>query len=63
MFTLEYGVKGAATISSRQYDDMNSALLAGQRWSRSNSTGHYWAEVTTENLDGTTRVVKNWNLS
>lgn len=45
MFTLHYGVHGAMRVSERTYDTLDEAKAKGLRWSQSNSTGHYWAQV------------------
>lgn len=46
VFTVEYGVHGAMRISTREFETQAEAFGFARRWSRSNSTGHYWAEVT-----------------
>jgi hypothetical protein len=45
MFRLEYGVKGAHRIHTREYDSLDEAIARANRWGDSNSTGHYWAVV------------------
>lgn len=54
MFEVEYGVKGAYRISNREFETLGEAEAFARRWSQSNSTGHYWAEVTGTSVGGTT---------
>lgn len=53
-FTMEYGVHGAYRISTREFTTLADAEAAAARWARSNSTGHYWAEVTGTSVGGST---------
>jgi hypothetical protein len=46
MYNVEYGVKGAMRIQNKSFPDQETAAQFAERWARSNSTGHYWAEVT-----------------
>jgi hypothetical protein len=57
MFTLYYGVHGARRVHEREYETLEEAKARGLRWSQSNSTGHYWAQVKDE--DG--KLVAQWN--
>ena len=45
-YIVETGVHGATRIVRKSYTDVADALKAAQRWSRSNSQGHYWAAVS-----------------
>jgi hypothetical protein len=58
IYTVEYGVHGASRITTREFDELDAATAHGERWSRSNSTGHYWAEV----IDGSGKVVASFNV-
>lgn len=46
MYNVEYGVKGATRINNKSFPTREAAVQFAERWARSNSTGHYWAEVT-----------------
>ena len=46
MFKVELGVKGAQRITVHLFHDRFTAIKTASRWSKSNSLGSYWAEVT-----------------
>lgn len=56
-FVLRFGVHGASRVSEHEYPTLEEAKARGLRWSQSNSTGHYWAQVK----DGAGRLVAQWN--
>lgn len=58
MFTVEYGVHGATKIRTRDFTAIIPAEEFARRWARSNSIGHYWAEITQ---DG--KLVTRFNLA
>jgi hypothetical protein len=58
IYKVEYGVHGAMRISKRDFGKLDDATAHAQRWSQSNSTGQYWAEV----IDGAGRVVASFNM-
>jgi len=39
------GVHGASRVIEREYPTLDEAKAKALRWSQSNSTGHYWAQV------------------
>lgn len=53
-FAVEYGVHGAHRISNREFPTLGEAEAFAQRWARSNSQGHYWAEVSSVSVGGST---------
>jgi hypothetical protein len=60
-FEVELGVHGASKIHRRMFTDRAEALAAAERWSRSNSTGHYFAEVVDHGAGS--RVIARYNLA
>ena len=54
MFTVTYGVRGARRTSTRNFPTVGEAETFARRWSESNSTGHYWSEVTSVSRGGST---------
>jgi hypothetical protein len=58
MYNVEYGVHGGYRIRNREFAFLLDAESFARRWARTNSRGHYWAEIT---LDG--RLVTRFNLA
>jgi len=56
-YVVEFGVKGASRIKTREYWTFEDAFKAAQRWSQSNSCGNYWAVITRDGGD-----VERFNL-
>jgi len=56
-YVVEFGIHGAYTIKRREFTTLLEAEQKARRWSESNSTGHYWAEVTRND-----KVVTSFNL-
>ena len=61
-YRVETGVKGASRINYREFDNQDDAVEFAARWARSNSTGHYWAEVTIVEDESETAVIASHNL-
>jgi len=49
MYTVEFMVKGAVRIITKQYSSLSEAAQAAARWRSSNSIGSYVAHVTDPN--------------
>lgn len=47
MFKVLCGVHGAMRVNEHEYPTREEATAKAKRWSQSNSTGHYWAQVKT----------------
>jgi hypothetical protein len=56
-YVVETGVHGATRINRNEYATEVEALAKAERWAASNSTGHYWAEVSYG-----ARIVRRFNL-
>ena len=62
-YWVEFGVHGAMRIKQREFGTLEDAYRLARRWSRSNSTGHYWAEVTrVDRKSAATKVITSFNL-